>query len=122
MAIDPRIAPYLGRVLDADGSPAGTCFQVTSGVLVTAWHVLDDLGAGSEGAVVRVDPPQGGGPARDAAAGLLASLASDGTDPAGALSTYQHALDFAGQVYGTDHPLTQAIHEAIRNASDTKAG
>ena len=52
MGIDPRVAPYLGRVLDADGDPAGTCFQVTSGVLVTAWHVLDAVGAGGEGATV----------------------------------------------------------------------
>ena len=66
MTVDPRVAPYLGRLLDADESPAGTCFQVISGVLVTAWHVLDDLGAGTEGAIVRLDPLQGGGPARDA--------------------------------------------------------
>jgi tetratricopeptide (TPR) repeat protein len=66
MTVDPRIAPYLGRILDADGSPAGTCFQVVAGVLVTAWHVLDSLGAGAEGAIVRLDPLQGGGPVRDA--------------------------------------------------------
>ena len=65
VTVDPRVAPYLGRVLDSDGTPAGTCFQVVSGVLVTAWHVLDDLGAGDEGAVVRLDPLQGGS-ARDA--------------------------------------------------------
>jgi len=63
MGIDPRVAPYLGRVLDADGDPAGTCFQVVSGVLVTAWHVLDAVGAGGEGDTVAVDPLQGG-PAR----------------------------------------------------------
>ena len=60
MGIDPRVAPYLGRVLDADGDPAGTCFQVISGVLVTAWHVLDAVGAGGEGDTVAVDPLQGG--------------------------------------------------------------
>ena len=60
MGIDPRVAPYLGRVLDADGDPAGTCFQVASGVLVTAWHVLDAVGAGGEGDTVAVDPLQGG--------------------------------------------------------------
>ena len=54
---------YLGRVLDADGAPAGTCFQVVPGVLVTACHVLDDIGAG---AVVAVDP-LAGGPAFEAA-------------------------------------------------------
>ena len=66
MTIDARVAPYLGRVLDADGAPAGTCFQVVLGVLVTAWHVLDDLGAGVEGSIVRLDPLQGGGSARQA--------------------------------------------------------
>ena len=60
MAFDPRIPPYLGRVLTGDSAPGGTCFQVASGVLVTAWHVLDGLGAGSEGATVPVDPLQGG--------------------------------------------------------------
>ncbi len=65
VTVDPRVAPYLGRVLSSDETPAGTCFQVVSGVLVTAWHVLDDLGAGEEGAVVRLDPLQGG-PGRDA--------------------------------------------------------
>lgn len=64
MAPDPRIPPYLGRVLNGE-DPAGTCFQVAPGVLVTAWHVVDRLGAGYEGAVVQVDP-LAGGPAREA--------------------------------------------------------
>ena len=51
---------YLGRVLDEDGAPVGTCFQVSPGVLVTAWHVLDAIGAASDGAAVRVDPLAGG--------------------------------------------------------------
>ena len=51
---------YLGRVLDEDGAPVGTCFQVSPGVLVTAWHVLDAIGAASDGAPVRVDPLAGG--------------------------------------------------------------
>ena len=65
VGFDPRVAPYLGRVLDADGDPAGTCFQVAAGVLVTAWHVLDAVGAGGEGAEVAVDPLRGG-PVRQA--------------------------------------------------------
>ena len=60
MRIDPRVPSYLGRVLDNDGRPAGTCFQVLPGVLVTACHVLDTLGAGGKGATVAVDPLQGG--------------------------------------------------------------
>jgi tetratricopeptide (TPR) repeat protein len=59
---DKRVPGYLGRVLDAVGDPAGTCFQVTPGVLVTAAHVLADLGADHPGAVVSVDPLSGGAP------------------------------------------------------------
>jgi S1-C subfamily serine protease len=51
---------YLGRVLDGDGAPVGTCFQVAPGVLVTAWHVLDGIGAAVIDAPVRVDPLSGG--------------------------------------------------------------
>jgi len=47
-------------VLDGDGAPVGTCFQVAHGVLVTAWHVLDDIGAAEEDARVGVDPLAGG--------------------------------------------------------------
>ena len=57
---DRRVPGYLGRVLDGDGTPIGTCFQVTPGVLVTAWHVLCDIGAADQGAQVRVDPLAGG--------------------------------------------------------------
>jgi WD40 repeat protein len=64
MAESP-VAPYLARVYDGHGDPAGTCFQVVSGVLVTAWCVLDAMGAGHEGAVVALDPLPGG-PARRA--------------------------------------------------------
>ena len=56
------VPAYLGRVLHADGAPAGTCFQVSAGVLVTACHVLDEIGAASEDARVRVDPLGGGQP------------------------------------------------------------
>ncbi len=57
---DDRVSPYLGRLLDEAGAAAGTCFQVAPGVLVTAWHVLDALGAAGEGAAVSVDPLRGG--------------------------------------------------------------
>ncbi|MGH4026586.1 MAG: CHAT domain-containing protein, partial [Pseudonocardiaceae bacterium] len=59
MPADSRIPRYLGRVLDADGAPVGTCFQVAPGVLVTAWHVLNDLDAGDAGATVGVDSLDG---------------------------------------------------------------
>ena len=57
---DRRVPDYLGRVLDSDGAPAGTCFQVAAGVLVTAWHVLSDMGAADDGDRVMVDPLGGG--------------------------------------------------------------
>ena len=56
---DERVPGYLGRVLDGDGV-VGTCFQVAPGVLVTAWHVLDDIGAAAEDAEVQIDPLAGG--------------------------------------------------------------
>ena len=65
MEIDERVAPYLGRIFDADGDPVGTCFQVAPGILVTAWHVLDGVGTGDHGAEVTLDPLQGG-PVRQA--------------------------------------------------------
>jgi hypothetical protein len=64
---DVRVPGYLGRVLDGSGAPVGTCFQVAVGVLVTAWHVLDDLHCGEVGAEVTVDALADGvesGPAR----------------------------------------------------------
>ena len=57
---DARVPGYLGRVLAGDGAPVGTCFQVAPGVLVTAWHVLDDIGAAAEDARIRIDPLAGG--------------------------------------------------------------
>ena len=48
------VPAYLGRVWGPSG-PVGTCFQIAPGVLVTAWHVLDQLGLGREGAVASVD-------------------------------------------------------------------
>ena len=70
---DARVPGYLGRVLDGDGAPVGTCFQVAPGVLVTAWHVLDDIGAAAENARVRIDP-LAGGEAFDAAVARLDPL------------------------------------------------
>ena len=55
-----QVPGYLGRILGPDGAPVGTCFQMAPGVLVTAWHVLDAIGAASEDASVLVDPLAGG--------------------------------------------------------------
>ena len=105
---DGRVPGYLGRVLDGDGAPVGTCFQVAPGVLVTAWHVLDDIGAAAEDARVRVDP-LAGGEAFDAAvvrldqAHDLAVLVCDARLPATAgplTATDQMALRAAVTVTG----------------------
>lgn len=53
-----RVPGYLGRVLHA-GVPVGTCFQIIPGVIVTAWHVLHDIGAGHERAEVTLDSLNG---------------------------------------------------------------
>lgn len=57
---DGRVPGYLGRVLDGDSAPVGTCFQVSPGVLATAWHVLADAGVTEEGGQVQVDALGGG--------------------------------------------------------------
>ena len=71
---DRRVPGYLGRVLDADGEPVGTCFQLAPGLLATAWHVLDGLRAGELGDVVGVDP-LAGGDVRDASVVAIDPLA-----------------------------------------------
>src|SRR5260370_18426244 len=86
---DGRVPGYVGRVLDDDGAAVGTCFQVAPGVLVTAWHVLEDIGAAADDTRVGVDPLAGGeafsaavvraDPLRD-----LAVLAADAGLPGGA--------------------------------------
>jgi Trypsin-like peptidase domain len=75
---DPRVPAYRGRILDSRGNPAGTCFQLRPGLLVTAYHVLESLGAVTEGDVVNVDALAGGGepfPATVAATAPLHDLA-----------------------------------------------
>ena len=59
---DRRVPGFLGRVLDRDGRPVGTCFQVAPGVLVTAWHVLQDIGAAQADVAVRLDLLAGSDP------------------------------------------------------------
>ena len=70
-----RVAGFLGRVLDEAGDPIGTCFQVDpAGVVVTAWHVLDDLGAGDVDAQVRVDPLRSTDPASASSVARVAAV------------------------------------------------
>ena len=55
---DSRVPKYLGRVL-ADGIAVGTCFQVVPNILITAWHVLDDIQA-DIGSHIAIDALAGG--------------------------------------------------------------
>ncbi len=57
---DTRVPGYLGRVLDAVGAPMGTCFQLAPGLVATAWHVVEAVGAGDVDDVVSVDVLAGG--------------------------------------------------------------
>ena len=87
---------YLGRVLDGGGNPVGTCFQVAPGVLVTAWHVLNVIGAAADGARVRIDP-LAGGEAFDAAVKRL-----DQAHDLGVLVAERHLSAMAGELTATD--------------------
>jgi len=89
--VDGRVAPFLGRVLDGAGDPVGTCFQLTPGVLATAWHVLDGFGAGDRDAVVQIDPLPGGEP-RDAVVVAI--------DPVHDLAVLTTGVPLAGCVAG----------------------
>ncbi|MEU4522939.1 CHAT domain-containing protein, partial [Amycolatopsis sp. NPDC024027] len=92
-------------MLTADGAPVGTCFQVSPGVLVTAWQVLDDLGRGDEGDAVEVDALDGGTQATSAR--VVRS------DPLHDLAVLQADVPLSGSVTGwfaTDWvPLTDAV-------------
>ena len=113
-----RVPGYLGRVLDGSGGPVGTCFQVAPGVLVTAWHVLDDVNSATEGKQVQIDPLAGGDrfgavvrrvdPVRD-----LAVLAADSRLP-----------DVAGPLTPTDQmavraPVTATGHAVLEDRGST---
>jgi Trypsin-like peptidase domain/Caspase domain len=60
----PPITDFLGAVLDNDGIILGTCFQIASGVFVTAGHVVASAYPATDdaevGMIVRVEPITGG--------------------------------------------------------------
>jgi Trypsin-like peptidase domain len=95
-----RVPGYLGRVLDGD-VPVGTCFQVAPGVLATAWHVLNDIGAATDDARVRIDP-LAGGEAFDAAVKRL-----DQAHDLGVLKAERHLSATAEELTATDQMAPQ---------------
>ena len=103
-----QVPGYLGRVLYEYGVPAATCFQVAPGVLVTAWHVLNDIDAAAEGTRVQVDPLAGG----EAFGATVACL-----DPARDLAV----LTSAGELSAVAGPLT-ATDQVQRLATVTVTG
>ena len=93
---DGPVPGHLGRVLDG-GVPVGTCFQVKPGVLVTAWHVLDGIGAAGQGTRVEVDPLAGGGASEARVARL------DQAHDLAVLVCEVHLPATAGDLAATDH-------------------
>jgi tetratricopeptide (TPR) repeat protein len=57
--VDERVPGYLGRLLRGL-EPVGTCFQAATGILVTALHVLEQVGANRVGDTVTIDALAGG--------------------------------------------------------------
>src|SRR5579862_3868373 len=60
MERDNRFPTYLARILNTAGNPIGTGFQVTSGWVITAFHVLRNLGCEATGSTVSIDAFAGG--------------------------------------------------------------
>jgi tetratricopeptide (TPR) repeat protein len=89
-----RVPGYLGRVLGVGGEPVGTCFQAREGLLVTAWHVLENVGVGS---TVRVDP-LAGGPAFEATV-----LRTNELHDLAVLATSGYLEGSSGPLVATDH-------------------
>lgn len=91
---DPRIPGFLGRLVGTAGEVAGTCFQVAPCVVVTAWHVLEQLGCGEVGAWVGADAL--GGTAPVAGAQVLA------TDPTRDLAVLRRVEPLPGTAAGLE--------------------
>jgi len=92
-----RVPAYLGRVLDAAGEPAGTCFQLAPAIVATAWHVLDGVGAGAVDAEVAIDPLGGG----ESQAGPVVAI-----DPAADLALIRLTTPLGASIAGLAQPTT----------------
>ena len=116
--LEGAVPAYLGRVLDGDRGPVGTCFQVAPGVLVTAWHVLDDVAATVANTQVLVDPLAGG----ESFEATVARL--DQVHDLAVLTCKDGLPGTAGQLAATDRmapgtPVTVTGHCVIAGAGHT---
>ncbi|GAA4190598.1 hypothetical protein GCM10022252_29120 [Streptosporangium oxazolinicum] len=57
-----KVPAFLGRILDGGGLARGTCFQFTPRIIVTAWHVLAELGCDEPEAEIEVGALDGSSP------------------------------------------------------------
>ncbi|MDJ0346186.1 trypsin-like peptidase domain-containing protein [Streptomyces sp. H10-C2] len=101
MTRDLRIPGFLGRILDLDGAAVGTCFQVAPRIVVTACHVLADLGCDRIGARVASDALNGS--AAPAQAEVVA------VDAARDLAALRRAAPLRGTVAGLAHTDTVTL-------------
>ena len=110
-----RVPGYLGRILGPGRTPVGTCFQVAPGLLVTAWHVLADLGCVGTGSRVLTDALNAG--VDEAYADVVAA------DPLCDLAVLRRSAPLPGTISGwlpTDavEPFTQVIVTGVAAVDD----
>jgi tetratricopeptide (TPR) repeat protein len=116
--LEGSVPAYLGRILDGGGGPVGTCFQVAPGVLVTAWHVLDEFAGAVPDARVLVDPLGGGESFQTTVARL------DQVHDLAVLTCEDRLPGTAGELVATDRmapgtPVTVTGHCVIDDAGHT---
>jgi tetratricopeptide (TPR) repeat protein len=105
---------YLGRILAGpDGPPAGTCFQLHGGVLVTAAHVLESIGADTKGTIVHFDALK-----PDLPAVCPATVAA--VDPVHDLAvlTTTHRLPATVSLLATTDPNEQGLAVRVTGTAD----
>lgn len=128
---DVRVPGFLGRVLDSQGAPVGTCFQISPGVLATAWHALLDAGAVAVGDIVSVDGiPLGGAPSKPATviavdAGHDLAVLTRSVPLPGSISDLEAATDtqtIGTPILVTGHVLIPGIARRFLDAAGTWAG
>lgn len=111
------VPPYIGRILQPDGLPAGTCFEVAPGVLVTACHVLRQLSL-QAGEAATVDALDGSAPPAEAPI-----LAMDESADVAVLRNSRPFRKSVTTVAPTDTvpPFTQVIITGVADIYDVRS-